>query len=176
MALLDRLKERAETDLSDTELEAILAAIEAEVLSRFGAAGEITIITGGGGVTLDLARPIDETEDLTVTERTSSGGTELASTDYLVKNGGRTLERVGTLWSSAIEITHWSSVVEVTYTPIDESAQREDATIRLALLEIEYEAVSGRSVGDVSTTDLDYHRERERLLTALSPRRGLYFA
>lgn len=167
MALLDRLKERAETDLSDTELGAILAAIEAEVLSRFGAAGEITIITGGGGVTLDLARPIDETEDLTVTERTSAGGTELASTDYLVKNGGRTLERVGTLWSS---------VVELTYTPIDDAPQREDATIRLALLEIEYEAVSGRSVGDVSSTDLDYHRERERLLTALSPRKGLYFA
>ena len=46
MALLDRVKERTGSDLSDSELSAMIDAIAADMDARFGPAGPITIEHG----------------------------------------------------------------------------------------------------------------------------------
>jgi hypothetical protein len=51
VALLDRVKERTGSDLSDSELQAMIDAIAVELDARLGPAGEITVELG------DLADP-----------------------------------------------------------------------------------------------------------------------
>lgn len=170
MAVLDRVKERAETDLSDAELEAIIADAEAAIVERFGLAGEeISVTRAGRRRSLDFPRPIDPEASLEVAEIApgETTSTEVEPAGYRLVNGGRTLERVGRLWGF---------MVAVTYSPVDDSPQREEVAVKLALAAIAYEAVSSRSVGDVNTNNVDYAAEREAILAGLQPRRGLFVA
>lgn len=84
MALLDRVKERTGSDLSDTELQAMIDGITAELDARLGPAGEVTVELGDLDNpwdrtmrTLRLARPIDVTQAVTVHE------------DFRVRRAGR---------------------------------------------------------------------------------------
>jgi hypothetical protein len=181
MALLDRVKERIETDLSDAELQRLIDEANEEIIARYGphadSTAPITVSVRGGGRVIDLIRPIDTDEDIVVTEYSTAGfivgesGTLLGADDYRVRNGGRTLDRLSGGYS-----TRWGGTVEITYTPVNDGNQRQEVTIKLVALAIEYGPYEKRTVGDVSTDHVDYAKEREKLIGSLNPRKGLLLA
>ncbi len=181
MALIDRVKERVATDLSDSELTAMIAGIGAEIDMRFGPAGEITVTIGDPTdrqrwkKTLGLARPLDEAQPVAIVEIDpgSSGSAQaevtLDATDYRVLHGGRTLQRLsdgshGWAW--------WAPMVRLTYTPIGQSAARDEVTIKLVQLDLSYRGLlKSESAGDYqwsgSLASDSYATERENILSSL---------
>lgn len=193
--LLQRVKtyDRVPTDIADSEVQRVIDEANAEVVARWGphanTASPITVTVPGGTPTIDLTRPLDETEDFTVTEywRDSWGGsatpTVLGVNDYRVLFGGRTLERLYTgdnpaySWvSRSVESyafggsTGW---VTVEYVPVNDGNQREEVILRLVLLSLEYDGKIRSDIGDTRQFPVDYTTEREKLLKSLSPRKGL---
>lgn len=185
MALLDRVKARVETDLSDSELQAIIDANVAEIERRFGAIAEFSHIAEGDrdvlgqGRLLTIPRPIDTGQPITVVETACDDSeTTLDAGDYRVLHGGRSLER---LRSGPNARDEWASLVTVTYTPVSDQAERDEVTIALVQLDLSYRGLDKQeSAGDYSragsvTADA-YPAEREALLQRLAPRRGLMVA
>ena len=190
MALLDRVQARVETDLDPEELQRLIDEALSEIEDRFGPiadpANPITVTRDGDRRRLDLARPIDADHDIEVAEHVSSWGTgetttELAADDFRLRNGGRTLERLATGTNAR---TRWGTRVDVTYVPVNDGNQRQEVTIKLVQLAVEYEGVAIRRVGDTATThtsgaaagNLIYGQEREKLLQSLAPRGGMLIA
>lgn len=179
MALLDRVKERTGSDLSDSELQAMIDAIGAELDARLGPAGSITVEIGDAtdpntmqGRTLRLARPIDVVEPLEVVEIDPGNSGDLgnrltlAAGDYQVLHGGRTLKRRPTGPNGR---TYWAPEVQVTYTPLGAAALRDEATIRLMQLDLSYRGgLKSERAGDYSfTLSGDPAADREAILRGL---------
>ncbi len=184
MALLDRLKLRVETDLTDTELESMIDTEVAEIVDRFGAIAAITKLEEGLRNFITLHRRIDEAETIVIVEifpgdtGAAANRTTLNADDYRITNGGRTIERL-------IDGTNgrrlWSDLVEFTYTPVSDQSRRDEAVVKLVTLSITYQGLDKQEkVGDFSrggsvTADA-YTRERETLLNSLAPRGRLVMA
>lgn len=165
MALIDRVKERTGTDLSDAELAAMIAAVTAEIDARVGPAGPITVEFGDpsdpetrGLRTLRLARPIDPAQPVTITETdpawsgSGSGEVTLSANDYRVLDGGRTLQR---LFDGDTGRSHWAPLVSIVYTPAGLQDLRDEAVIRILQLDTAGRAAAGlksEKAGDYSWT------------------------
>ena len=186
--LLDRVKERTGSDLSDAELQAMIDAITAELDARFGPAGEQTVTLGDPARprersrrTLRVARPIDTAQPVAVAEvepgHAGSAESELAldASDFAVLHGGRTLQR---LVDGANPNEFWAPLVRLTFTPIGELAQREEATIKLIQLDLSYRGgLKSERAGDYSfTLSGDQAGDRAKILQVLEDRRGLVMA
>lgn len=173
MALLDRIKARVSTDLTDAELQLMIDAVTAEIARRYGAIAAITERMPGSRVYISLARPIDTGETVTVAEvdpqHTGDSGSEttLAADDYRVLHGGRILER---LLDGTNGRREWAPEVKVSYTPIDDSDKRDGITLEIVELQIRNPRVGSERYGDSSSNYLDVTRERERLYALLAPR------
>lgn len=188
MALLDRVRERTGSDLSDAELQAVIDAIAAELDARLGPAGQITVELGDLDDpanrmlrTLRLSRPIDTAHAVTVTED-DPGDSGLAgaqitldAADYRVLHGGRTLQR---LTGGPNGRSFWAPLVRVTYTPIGSAAGREEATIKLAALDLSYRGgLKSERAGDYQfTLGSDPASEREAIIAALGQQSGMVMA
>lgn len=185
MSLLDRVKTRTGSDLSDAELQAMIDAITAEIDARFGPSGETTVELGDvtdpvtrGSRTLRLLRPADTSQTITITERSpsntgqASDETVLASGDYRVLHGGRTLQRLSLGPNPAM---FWAPLVSVTYTPIVNTAEREEAVIKLIQLDLSYRGgLRSEKAGDYAfTLSGDPMKDREAILQTLQDRRGM---
>ena len=187
MALIDRVKERTGTDLSDAELGAMLTGIGAELDARLGPAGPI-VVTLGDPLTaerwqqiLSVARPVDMAEPISVVEidPVYTGATddevELEAADYRVMHGGRTLHR---LRGGAHPHSFWAPLVRLTYTPIGNQAARDEVTIRLVQLDLSYRGlIKSERAGDYqwagSVSSDSYLAERNGLIESLVPSAGL---
>jgi hypothetical protein len=192
MPLLDRVKERTGSDLSDAELQAMIDGITAELDARLGPAGPITVELGDPTDpasrerrTLRLARPADTTQPITIVEHwlgdsnLAANDLELADVDYRVLDGGRTLQRL--IGQSVTGRMHWAPLVTVTYTPIGDQAQRDELTIKLITLDLTYRGlVKLEQAGDYrwqgALTPDSYATERESLFASLTPRTGMVMA
>jgi hypothetical protein len=180
MPLLDRVKERTGSDLSDAELQGMIDAIVTELDARLGPAGQITVQLGDLSDpdsrfrrTLKLARPLDAGQAVTIVEvepgnsGDASGQVELAGDDYAVLHGGRTLQRV-------IDGTNgrefWAPLVRVTYTPIGSQAARDEATIKLIALDLSYRGgLKSERAGDYQfTLSGDPVADREAIIAGLA--------
>jgi len=181
--LLDRVKERTGSDLSDAELQAMIDAITAELDARLGPAGPIKEVLGDPNdprsrrlSTLRLARPIDEAQPVSV-EEFDPGNAQadetlvLAADDYSIIHGGRTLVRLpgGTNGRS-----FWAPLVHVSYTPLGAAAQREEATIKLMMLDLTYKgAIKSERAGDYQVSlSGDPAADREAIIAPLEQRAG----
>lgn len=196
-ALLDRVKARVESDLSDAELQALITEAQDAIADRYGpaaGAGAITVTIDGGTRTLDLVRPAaaitsvtehlgsvaDAALDDWAGEIYEDTQTVLAAGDYRIRNGGRTLERIFTGPNAR---ARWGTRIDIVYTPVSDQTRRDEVTIKLVALAVEYEGVVDRRVGDTMTTHAVrgggggtiYQDEREQLLGSLAPRGGLFF-
>lgn len=166
MALLDRVRERVESDLSDDELLAMIAEATAEIENAWGPNAETRAeYLTGGARTLTLFRPADAAEPITVTEN----GTALDSSTYALAHGGRTIRRLqSAAWPSGRAC--WGSEVVVTYTVQDTQAQRDEATIKLVGLAAEYRGgLRADRIGDSSSNYAVWAEERDMLLARLAP-------
>lgn len=188
MALIDRVKERTGSDLSDAELQAMIDSILAEIAARFGAAGEITADLGDlsdpwsrGSRTLRLARPIDTGETIAIVEidphHTGLAAAEitLASDDYRVLHGGYTIERLS---GGTNGRDFWAPLTRVTYTPADiDSAAHDEAAIKLMALDLSSKGLlKSERAGDYAYTLGDPAEEREKILSSLAARSGMVLA
>jgi hypothetical protein len=185
MALLDRVKERTGSDLSDSELTSMITAITEELDARFGAAGETTVELGDPTDpssrflrSLRLVRPADTGETITITERdpgntgNATDETTLAADDFRVLNGGRTLQRLN---GGTNPRDFWAPLVSVTYTPTGQAAQREEVVIKLIQLDLSYRGgLRSEKAGDYAfTLSGDQMADREAILQTLEDRRGM---
>lgn len=185
MALLDRVKERTGSDLSDGELQAMIDGIADEMDMRFGPAGPVTVDLGDLDDpttaylrTLRLDRPLDASEDVEIIETDPGNSGDalssitLAADDYRVTHGGRTLQRLPTGTNGR---RFWAPLVTVTYTPIGEQAARDEATIKLIQLDLSYRGgLKSERAGDYQFTLSDNAAaERERIFEGLAQRRGM---
>lgn len=191
MALIDRVKERTGTDLSDTELAAMIAAITAEIEARLGPAGERTVELGDPAdpdsryrTTLRISPPLDAALTVTVVELDpgNSGlvGAEvtLTTADYRVMHGGRTLQR---LTGGPNGRQFFAPMVKVTYTPkgdAGDQAAREEAVIKLMQLDLSYRGgLKSERAGDYQFTLAgDVGAERQKIIEGLAARHGLVMA
>lgn len=185
MALLDRVKERIETDLSDGELQSMIDAVTAEIEGRFGANGEITVFLGddrdlaAGRQFLFPMRPVDTGQAVTVVEidppnaGDSGARTALAADDFRVLGGGRVLER---LVDGTNGRRFWAPMVELTYTPVSDAGRREEVTIQVIRLEIEARGLTSERTGDWQASYPELAEAREKLIASLAPRRGVVMA
>lgn len=188
MALLDRVKERTGSDLSDTELQSMIDAITAELDERFGAIGPQTVTLGS----LDdpnsrfarshrLVFPIDTAQPVTITEEqpgntgNPADETELAADDFRVLDGGRTIQR---LIGGTNDREYWAPIVHITYTPKANALQREEVTIQLIQLSLSYRGgLRSEKAGDYSMTlSGDMAKDREAILQTLEDRGGMVMA
>lgn len=184
MALLDRVRERIESDLSDGELTRLTEEALQEIVDRWGPNSDpLDPITVTVEVTprqrfVDLFRPIDTDELVVVTE--TMGGwwwtppppATLGSTDYIVHNDGRTLERVS---GGTHPSYYWGRRISVTYTPQNDGNQRQEVAIKLVMLALQFDATMSNGIGDYRKTNMDYVATREQLIRSLQPRKGLLF-
>lgn len=184
--ILDRVKERTETDLSDTELQLMIDEINQEIINRFGPhpdpANPITVWKEGNRELIVLDKPMDTTQPITITEFYDWWGIggessfTLDASDYRIWEPWHTT--IQRWWGGTAFFPRrlWGDRVQITYTPIDDGNQREEVIIKIVALGIEYDAFLDTKVGDYGTTKNNYQDEREKLLQSLAPRRGLYMA
>ncbi|WP_432769802.1 MAG: hypothetical protein HEQ22_03380 [Sphingopyxis sp.] len=190
MALLDRVKERSGSDLSDTELEAIITAIAAELDSRLGPVGPVTKELGDPSDpdsrffrTLRVTPPIGAGA-VTIVEldpgNSGDAGAEiaLAAGDYRILHDGRTIQR---LTGGPNGREHWAPLVRITYTPADgASAQpvRDEALIKMAMIDLYYRGgMKSERAGDYQITlSGDPVADREAIITGLLPAAGFMLA
>lgn len=177
MDLLERLKERVETDLIDIELEAMIDENVAEIIALYGAIAAITVTLRGHSIFLSVHRLIDETETIAIVEVTpgntgaAANETTLAADDYRIRHGGRMIERLIDGTNGASE---WAQLVHVTYTPISDQLRRDETTIKLVQLSLTYrgldkqERAGDHSRGGATTFDA-FTKERAGLLSGLAP-------
>ena len=176
------LKARVECDLDDTALQTLIDTNEQEIIARYGPYRDpttpITEALLGRRRRLDLARPIDDTEPVVVVEvDDESTETTLDTTDYRVW-GDRFLERLSMGTNRPERRSRWAPRVVVTYVPQDDTPRRDEVTVKLVMLSIEYKGVATEKIGDVETSygasriasELLYTKEREALLESLQPR------
>ena len=179
MVALARVKERTETDLSDTELQAMIDEIAAEIDLRFGLNAAIIVFLDGDRALegdrrfLTLWRPIDVGPAITVTEIDITDEIVMAADDFRVLDGGRTIER---LIDGTNGREFWERLVKVAYTPISNSKERDEIIILIVQLGIEHRGLKSEKAGDLTATFADYSVERDKLLARLMPRRGLSMA
>ncbi len=183
--MLDRVKERTGSDLSDAELLAMIDAIVAELDARLGPVGPVTIDLGDPTDpqsrwqrTLRLPRPADTALPMTVIEidpghsGDAANELELGAYDYRVLHGGRTLQRLVTGPNGR---GYWAPLVRVTFTPQANLAAREEATIKLIQLDLSYRGgLKSERAGDYQfTLSGDPVADREAILQSLEPARTL---
>lgn len=193
MALIDRVKERVglgggASDLSDTELQAMITAIAAELDARLGPAGEITVELGDLDDpvsrmqrTLRLNSPIDVTQPVTIIEDEPADSglalarTTLDPTDFRVLHGGRTVQR---LTGGPNGRSFWAPLVTLTYTVAGAAAARDEATIKLIQLDLSYRGgLKSERAGDYQfTLGSDPVADREAIIAALGQRGGMVMA
>jgi hypothetical protein len=177
--VLERVLRRVETDLDPEEVQDMVDEALVAIEDLYGPPADpgnpITVYRRGGGRIIDPGRPIDVAQAVAITETAAwdwwwGGATSvvLAPTDYRITNRGRTIERLHT---GAYPRWSWGRDVTITYTPVNDADARQETTIKLVLLNIQYQGLNSQSAGDVSQSFVNYQQERDRLLGALSPRK-----
>ena len=171
MSTLTRIQERVETDLTGTELQSMIDEVVAEIERRFGVEGSIIVYLDGDRKYLSLIR---ESSTITsIKEILGTDETTLETDDYRVLDGGRTLERLGTGTNGRLL---WEKLVKVTYVPASKAEEREEVVIQVVQLGIEYKGIRSEKSGDSTVQFADYKIERDALIGALTPRRGMVMA
>lgn len=178
MTLVDRLRARFETDLLDDELQAVLDSERAAIVARYGPdaeSGPMTLDFNTGGSVLLFHRPADETEAVAIEEFGQATSTTLADDDWRIEVGGRLLRRLSTGTNPRWQ---WGPLTRVTYTPVSDTAERDEITLKLAILTLTWQGlVKSETVGDAITsgavTPDAWQRERELLLRSLGAYAGV---
>ena len=191
MALLDRVKTRTGSDLPDSELQAMIDAITAEIAARLGPVmlGAVTVELGDPNDpnnrldrTLRVQPPIDTALPLTVTEidpgdsGLAAAETVLDARDFRVMHGGRTLQR---LTGGPHGRCFWAPLVKLSYTAIGAgTAAADEVTIKLVQLDLSYRGgLKSERAGDYQFALSDDHiAEREKILNSLVAPGGMVMA
>jgi hypothetical protein len=159
-----QLRAAVNSALTDTELTALIADEEAELIARLGAHGDgatpATWTGQGGGTELFLSRPA---VSVSLVEERAAGGTYTTTAAALYD-----------LWPAEGRLSRvtglWAAFVRVTYVPVDDEARRRRALIDLCRLTLARTAMRGESVaGEYSyTAPESWEAERARIYRRLT--------
>lgn len=178
---LSDIREHVETGLVDDALARLLVDATEEVEARFGTDANVTEILAPGGSTIILKRRASAIVSVDLLDSSGASYQTLGASEYRLRSG-RILDRMsggttGYDWVREYDAPGYGSTeVKVVYTPVSEAALRNRVIIDLVRLGVKYEALANEKIGDYSMTSADYLKERERLLQAVSNRRGLRIA
>lgn len=172
MALIDRLKGRIETDLDDAELDSMISSVQDEIDQRYGSIASVDIHQTGYRRFLVFSKPIDSITSIAEVE---ADDTEivLSANDYRIRDDGRSVERLQTGDNARDE---WGRLVHIVYVPQSNQSQRDEITIKLCILDIQYNGLSNESAGDYRMTSKQYKKERAALLDELRDKGRLNLA
>lgn len=156
------LRARWPTALSDETLQDVIDAVDAEIVSMFGAhyvnvATTVTETLGGGLVDLFFCRP------LTSITSVVDDGVTLTSDDYRLWGSQGRLQR---LPAGAL----WGDVVVVVYVPADDNDRRRGVMLGLARLDAERTGLKSESIGgeySYTVADGGWDVERAAILRRL---------
>jgi hypothetical protein len=169
------MKQHIKTTLSDTALQRLMDANEAEINDRYGSSSTqaVDVVYPGDVNLIALSRPAASIT--TVVEERYATDATLDATNYRLTTGGRTLERRTT---EASPYTTWGDRVVITYAVADEAARRRRVLIRLTQFDVENRpGLSSNTTGDqaVSYTTV-LADQRAEILNDLDLWRGPVFA
>lgn len=168
--LLTRIKERTESDLSDDELVRIASEARVEIVRLYGAdatGDPITERVRSGAASFQTSQRIDSSQPVTITADSSV----VDASTYHIIHGGRLVKRIGSA------LPRWYGDVQITYTPQSDNQQRDEATIKLVSLALEYRGGTRYdSAGDASQGYAIYTDERNAILRELAPHRSFMVA
>ena len=185
MAILDRVKLRIETDLTDAELQAMIDEVQSVIDEKYGVVGAITVFLDGDRNLegdrrfLNLIRPRDSAQAIVITEiDVGNDETILAADDFRILHGGRTLERLNDGMNGR---DFWERLVKIAYTPVSDVKQRDEVIVKLVHLDITYRGLNKQvKAGDFQSgggvTFDAFMKERDVLIDSLSPNRGVLMA
>lgn len=165
LVIVADVRRRVQTDLSDSDLLAVIVDEEAALIERLGAHGDgaasvVDIYDAPAGADLFLRRRAVSITSITAT---APGGTPatVATTAYQVRPGGH-LAHLGGGWGNGI--------VTVTYIPVDDRARRKPVIVELVRLALEQTAMQAESVaGEYSyTAPESWEAARAKLYRRLS--------
>ena len=149
-----------QTNKTDSQLAAIIAREEAEVIARFGAhyvdaSTTVTETMSGGTHNLFVRRAFTSVSAVVEDDVT------LTSSQYREWGTQGRLERLPRGAS-------WGDVLTVTYLPVDDTAKRQAVLIELVRLTLERTAFESESVaGEYTYKALDYNAERAKQMARL---------
>lgn len=148
MAILtvDELREHVNSGLSDEALQRLLDAAEVAIVARAGAPGARTELVGGGTRFISVSRPIVAVTS--ITEDLDGTDTVLALDDYRIRTGDLLLERIS---GGTHSRSTWNGPVQIIYTPVDDTALREEVQIDLIRAALAYSpGLTGQQIGSWS--------------------------
>jgi len=183
MAIIDRVKERTETDLTDPELQMIIDEANQDIINKFGPHADpgnpISVLLPGNRESIILQRSIDISQTVAIVEYYDWWGEttyNCVASDYRIWPPFN--HRIQRRWdgSSALPRRTWGDRVKVTYVPVNDGNMREEVIVKLVVLAIQYDAFTQQTVGDYSGQTGDYKDERNKLLMSIAPRHGMDMA
>jgi hypothetical protein len=156
------------TVLSDESLLILLDAAAQAIVREHGPSGATTERLSASGDLLMLSRPA--LTITTVVEDARWAPVTLAANDYSLSSSGQTLYRLSTGTNPRY---YWSGRVDVTYTPFDDTAERQRVQRELVMLDIAFQpGLVSQSIGTWSETytasGKSYAEQRADILASLS--------
>ena len=159
VTLADLKARYPDTDLGDDELQRILdAQIQSVDRSAGKASSETQNSRALGAGTISLLRPATAvTEVLERRSRSSDEETLTDGDDYRLF-GKYEVVRMGTCWGSEVTIT---------YTPEVDQELRDEVTLELCHMDIEFKAQEETGAGDYDEMQKDHAKRRRQLLARI---------
>lgn len=178
---IEELRQHIETDLVDGALERLLDGAVFDVESRFGSDAAQTIERDGCDKRyISLPRPASGVTSVVEKDEYRNTLATLDTTDYVLRYGGRMLERLN--GGTNARGWGWAPLVVITFTPLAEEVIRNLVIVDLVKLDISYEGLNKEThVGDTKVIGDKqnlgaYQSERETIMKRLSNSRGFRFA
>lgn len=169
MALIDRVKERIESDLSDEELQAMIDSLLAEIDQRYGPSSDLMTTDLFSELRdrkyLRLPRRVESVDS--IIEREAEEDKILSANDYRISHRGRLIERLSKGDNPA---QAWAPKVRITFTPVSDVAPREEVVIQLVQLQVNNPGLTSETKGDWSASYSDVDQRRGRILASLDAR------
>jgi hypothetical protein len=159
---IDDLRARVETDLDDDTLQRILDAAEKSVERSAGNAVSETQTESDafGNQWISINRRSTSFTSVKERRRHSSDQVTLSSNDYRKVGPNKVLR----LTNGDNPAGYWGKEVEVIYVPEVDVASRDEATLKLCHLSIEYRAYESEKSGDWQGVQKEYNAARRAVL------------
>lgn len=159
---LQEAKALINSHLQDSELQALIDRVEAELVTRFGAAGtsDISEDCYGDDCELFTSRPFSAITSVTDYQQIGSSGTSVSSTEY------QAIGKQGYLKKAS---GSWGIYTTVVYAPIDQDSQRKRVIIDLVKLDLARSPLAMEQVQDEFEyqSPEDWNAEREKIIRSL---------
>ena len=162
------LQAQVETDLGSTTLQQIIDSVERDITEYVGPTTGYVYESDGDEYSELIRLPAEALTITTVVEYTDAvhepTKTTLAADDYELSSDKWWLRRVSDGTNTRAT---WGWHVVITFVPATDTNRRKQAAVQLARLEIVHTGYKSERIGDWTSQNADYEREKVRILNSL---------